>query len=83
MARAVNATQSPTGSSASTPTGNHPYAPLQSPTPPITSANNKYAGMLGWLISCELRNSVNYTYLTYQVEKCLTLSLEKDVNRLL
>ncbi|KAL1129960.1 hypothetical protein AAG570_012904 [Ranatra chinensis] len=34
--------QSPTGSSASTPTGNHPYAPLQSPTPPITTAN-KYS----------------------------------------
>uniref|UniRef100_A0A0A9W666 FCH domain only protein 2 n=1 Tax=Lygus hesperus TaxID=30085 RepID=A0A0A9W666_LYGHE len=45
MTRALNTTQSPTGSSASTPTGNHPYAPLQSPTPPITSANNKYADL--------------------------------------
>nr|BAN20956.1 conserved hypothetical protein [Riptortus pedestris] len=39
----MNLVQSPTGSSASTPTGNHPYAPLQSPTPPITSASNRYS----------------------------------------
>ncbi|CAB0020550.1 unnamed protein product, partial [Nesidiocoris tenuis] len=44
ITRAANMAQSPTGSSASTPTGNHPYAPLQSPTPPITTTNNKYAG---------------------------------------
>lgn len=36
----MNLVQSPTGSSASTPTGNHPYAPLQSPTPP---ASNRYS----------------------------------------
>ncbi|XP_014256328.1 F-BAR domain only protein 2 isoform X2 [Cimex lectularius] len=41
----VNLVQSPTGSSASTPTGNHPYAPLQSPTPPITAASNRYADL--------------------------------------
>ncbi|KAK9498251.1 hypothetical protein O3M35_004107 [Rhynocoris fuscipes] len=42
---AMNLVQSPTGSSASTPTGNHPYAPLQSPTPPISSTHNKYADL--------------------------------------
>ncbi|BES89771.1 SAFF [Nesidiocoris tenuis] len=45
ITRAANMAQSPTGSSASTPTGNHPYAPLQSPTPPITTTNNKYADL--------------------------------------
>ncbi|XP_046682071.1 F-BAR domain only protein 2-like isoform X3 [Homalodisca vitripennis] len=34
----LNLFQSPVGSSASTPTGSHPYAPLQSPT--LTSANS-------------------------------------------
>lgn len=34
----LNLFPSPTGSSASTPTANHPYAPLQSPT--LTSANS-------------------------------------------
>lgn len=45
----LNLFQSPVGSSASTPTSNHPYAPLQSPT--LTSANspapvnnNRYSG---------------------------------------
>ncbi|XP_073994268.1 F-BAR domain only protein 2 isoform X8 [Rhodnius prolixus] len=41
----LNLVQSPTGSSASTPTGNHPYAPLQSPTPPISTATNKYSDL--------------------------------------
>ncbi|XP_049844706.1 F-BAR domain only protein 2 isoform X2 [Schistocerca gregaria] len=34
----LNLFQSPTASSASTPTGNHPYAPLHSPTQPTVSS---------------------------------------------
>lgn len=51
----LNLFQSPTASSASTPTGapsgGHPYAPLQSPTQPsmgspAPSSSSRYAGLL-------------------------------------
>nr|CAD7453199.1 unnamed protein product [Timema tahoe] len=49
----LNLYQSPTASSASTPTGSHPYAPLQSPSQPIVnspapSSTSRYAALVGF-----------------------------------
>ncbi|RZF42397.1 hypothetical protein LSTR_LSTR004205 [Laodelphax striatellus] len=41
----LNLFQSATGSSASTPTSSHPYAPLQSPPPPASAPPTSYADL--------------------------------------